>query len=315
MRWTKLGHVFSPDTSWWWARNGYCHLPTATLVSPRLLRVYYAALDENRYGRIGYVDLDAEEPTRVVSAPSEPVLDIGALGSFDDCGVVPSSLVRVGTSLWLYYVGFQRAERVPYMLFTGLATAREGDDDRFIRYSRVPILDRTSDEPFSRSAPCVLVEDGLFRMWYWSCIEWTPHQLQPHYNNVIRYATSPDGIVWDVHPHICIQPDFTTEYSIGRPAVWHHKGLYHMWYSIRSFERPYEIGYAVSQDGIDWLRHDAAAGIAASETGWDSEMICYPNVVAVGDMVYMVYNGNRHGATGFGVARLNLEAHGQHDCP
>jgi hypothetical protein len=77
-----------------------------------------------------------------------------------------------------------------------------------------------------------------------------------------------------------------------------------MWYSIRSRTRPYRLGYAESADGLQWTRHDAEVGLARSPAGWDSEMVCYPAVIDVRGRRLLFYNGNRHGATGFGVAVL-----------
>ena len=77
-----------------------------------------------------------------------------------------------------------------------------------------------------------------------------------------------------------------------------------MWYAIRSFSKLYSIGYAESEDGIHWVRRDGDVGIAASDSGWDSEMICYPCVVNLEGELIMFYNGNGHGATGFGYAVL-----------
>lgn len=301
MRWRKLGLVYCPDGSQWWARS-HAHLPTADVLGDGRIRVYFAGLDEHQYGRIGWVDVDAANPLRVLEIGQEPVLDLGELGTFDDCGVVPSCVIDVGPHKYLYYIGFQRAERVPYMLFSGLAVS--DGSGIFTRLARTPLLDRTPDEPFSRGAPCVLAENGLYKMWYWSCLRWTPSGSDAHYNNVIRYATSLDGLAWAVHDHICIQPDFTLEYSIGRPAVVHDGNLYRMWYAIRAYNQPYRIGYAESSDGITWTRHDDQAGIAASPQGWDSEMICYPNVVTLNGTRLMFYNGNGHGRSGFGCAVL-----------
>jgi len=45
------------------------------------------------------------------------------------------------------------------------------------------------------------------------------------------------------------------------------------------------------------------AGIERSHSGWDSEMICYAYAVDAGSHRYLFFNGNRHGSTGFGVAR------------
>jgi predicted GH43/DUF377 family glycosyl hydrolase len=300
MKWRKQRLIYAPSGKLWWAKS-YASLPTVEVLSD-VIRIYFAALDENRFGRIGYVDVDPENPHRIITESKEPLLDIGPLGAFDDCGVVPSCVLKLGGRKHIYYIGFQRAERVPYMLFTGLA--RKGDDGLFVRHARTPILDRTAEEPFSRSAPFVVFHDGLFKMWYWSCTEWIQGAEWVHYHNVLRYATSNDGIVWRTDAHICLQPDAPDEFSIGRPVVIVRGSFYQMWYSIRSFSPLYSIGYAESNDGVHWDRKDDEVGIHRSEHGWDSEMICYPFVVEIRGVLHMFYNGNRHGSTGFGYATL-----------
>jgi hypothetical protein len=77
-----------------------------------------------------------------------------------------------------------------------------------------------------------------------------------------------------------------------------------MFYSIRTRSKGYRLGYAESKDGVTWQRRDDDVGIDVSADGWDSEMIAYASVVAHGDKVYMFYNGNNCGATGFGYAIL-----------
>jgi predicted GH43/DUF377 family glycosyl hydrolase len=300
VHWEKKGLIYAPSSDRWWAQS-HAHLPTVDPETTDTLRVYFAGLDQHKYGRIGYVDLDRDRPDRIVHIADQPVLDLGDLGSFDDCGVVPSCAVTVGSQKYLYYVGFQRAERVPYMLFTGLAIGESGAS-RFEKYARTPILDRTADEPYSRSAPYVLYDQGLFKMWYWSCIRWTKKGELIHYNNVIRYATSEDGIHWAAHPHVCVEPDFEDEFSIGRPCVLKDGQVYKMWYSIRSFQKLYAIGYAESPDGVHWVRKDEEFTLSTSDSGWDAEMICYPVVVNIKGQLHMFYNGNRHGASGFGYA-------------
>lgn len=301
MRWIKKGCIFSPSGAFPWART-HAHLPTPELTDRGLLRVYFAALNEARFGQVGYVDLNPDNPMDVLHVSSEPVLGLGELGTFDDCGAVPSCAVRMGTQRYLYYIGFQRAQRVPYLLFTGLAI--DDGEGNFKRFAKTPVLDRTPLEPFSRSAPFILREGSLLRMWYWSCRKWSDDENGVHYSNVIRHATSADGLDWHVHDHICIEPDEPDEYSIGRPCVINTDGTYRMWYSARSFSKRYKIGYAESSDGLVWERKDDEAGISVSETGWDSEMICYPYVTEFGGRLYMFYNGNGHGATGFGYAIL-----------
>jgi predicted GH43/DUF377 family glycosyl hydrolase len=301
MKWQKLGLVYAPTGDLWWAKS-YAHLPTAELIDDDIIRIYFASLDDKKYGRIGCVDLDIDQPTRIRTVYTQPVLDLGDLGAFDDCGVTPSCIIRQGQNKYLYYIGWQRCEKIPYMLYTGLAIS---DQNQFRKLQRTPILDRTHAEPFSRSAPCVLYEEGSWKMWYWSCIAWSAHEELPHYNNVIKFASSADGKNWQPLLEPCIKPNFINEYSIGRPWVIKEGNKYQMWYSIRSLDKPYCMGYAESPDGINWTRRDEFMTLDQSKSGWDSEMICYPCVVTTKNKKYLFYNGNQHGATGFGCAVLD----------
>lgn len=285
----------------WWAKS-YATIPTVDVLDDRILRIYFASLDENRFGRIGYVDLDAENPSRILYESPEPILDLGEPGAFDDSGVNPSCVIKVGDEKYLYYIGWQRCERVPYMLFAGLATSI--GDDRFVRRLQVPVLDRTDAEPFTRSATSIIFENGIFKNWYVSAFDWIVVDSVKYPTYVIKYATSADGIVWQSRDETCINFKDDDEFGFGRPWVVRDADKYSMWYSIRSKSAPYKIGYAESSDGINWIRKDDEAGIKRSDTGWDSEMICYPCVADAGGKRYMFYNGNRHGSTGFGFATL-----------
>jgi hypothetical protein len=230
------------------------------------------------------------------------VLDIGEPGTFDDSGVNPSCVVSLDGRKYMYYIGWQRCERVPYMLVAGLATSDDGEN--FRKLSTVPVLDRTTKEPFLRSATSVIVDNEMLKCWYVSGQRWTSvgNQLYPAY--IIRYAESRDGIRWDSGDRACIDFQDENELGFGRPWVVKEHGTYKMWYSIRPRTMIYRMGYAESNDGLNWIRKDDEVGIRTSDSGWDSEMICYPCVVDIGGQRHMFYNGNHHGATGFGYAVL-----------
>ena len=58
-----------------------------------------------------------------------------------------------------------------------------------------------------------------------------------------------------------------------------------MWFCYRQThdfrqnrDRGYRIGHAWSDDLDSWTRDDQQLGIDVSETGWDSQMLCYPHV-------------------------------------
>src|SRR4051794_6086682 len=106
MKWRKGGAIYVPDGSLWWAQIG-AQLPTADLISDEVVRVYYVSKDKNGFGRPGYVDLDAADPKRILDIGREPVLDLGELGTFDDSGACPSTVISFRNQRYLYYQGFQ----------------------------------------------------------------------------------------------------------------------------------------------------------------------------------------------------------------
>lgn len=301
MKWNKLGLVWAPKSSSGPLKT-HAHVPTPFQIDADRIRVYFASLDENKYGRLSFVDVSADDPTKVLYEHGKVCLDIGPLGAFDDCGVVPSCAIALNDQIYLYYIGFQRALRVPYMLFTGLAKSSLSGE-LFSRRSRVPVLERTDEEPFSRGGPFVMKAGEELRMWYWSCEEWSEDNGLVHYNNVIRSASSRDGISWETDPGVCIRPT-NSEFAVGRPWVMRTDFGFRMFFSMRSHSEKYSIGCAESEDGILWRRSDRPCGISRSEEGWDSEMVCYPAIVEAKGRTFMFYNGNGHGVTGFGCAEL-----------
>lgn len=303
MIWKKLGHVYNADGRRNWA-SSHAYVPTPMLIDGDRIRVYAAFRDAEGVGRVGYVEVDASEPTRVLAVSDQPVLDIGEAGTFDDSGVTPISLVQTDNAIFMYYLGWQKGVRVPYFLFTGLAISEDGGLN-FRRYSRVPILDRCDEELFLRSAAHVHYDDGRWRMWYIAGSNWTHvgDKLLPVYN--IRYMESSDGKEWGTHSDVCIDVAGADEFGFGRPFVVRQNGTHRMWYSIRRRSCGYRLGYAESVDGTRWQRHDDKVGIDVSEEGWDSEMVAFASVIESKHGTYMFYNGNNYGETGFGVAVLN----------
>lgn len=300
MSWTKLGQVYVADRRHRWA-SSHAYVPTPLLLDNDRVRVYAAFRDPDGIGRVGYVEVDGSDPTRVLEVSEQPVLDIGEPGTFDDSGVTPVSLVRAGADIYMYYIGWQKGVRVPYFLFTGLAISTDGGRS-FRRFSRVPILDRCDQELMLRSAAHVQLDQEKWRMWYIAGSDWTSvgDKQLPVYN--IRYLESVNGRSWGTDSRVCIDLEGPDEFGFGRPFVLKQADKYQMWYSIRRRSSGYRIGYAESDDGVSWQRADHRAGIDVSSSGWDSEMVAFASVVESRHGQYMFYNGNNYGETGFGVA-------------
>jgi hypothetical protein len=84
----------------------------------------------------------------------------------------------------------------------------------------------------------------------------------------------------------------------------HDRGGYLMIYCARRLSETYRIYTARSDDGISWLRATEPL-IDVSQSGWDSEMVCYGSLLRHHDLMFLLYNGNAYGKDGFGAARLH----------
>jgi len=280
-----------------WAVS-HAALPVVEAQSGGRHRVYFSARDERGRARIGWGDVELGHPS-TWTVSREPSIDIGRLGAFDDSGVTSSCLVIHEGRQYHYYTGWSLGTTVPFYLNAGLAVSDDGGAT-IRRLSDAPLLDRSAVDPLLTASPWVLVDNGVWRMWYISATEWRMRGGRPEHRYHIRYAESRDGVAWDRRGIVCIDYKSDDEHALGRPCVVYDRGTYRMWFSHRGDR--YRIGYAESSDGIVWRRDDDAAGIDVSADGWDSEMIEYPCVFDAGGRRLMLYNGNDYGRTGIGLA-------------
>ncbi len=307
MNWRKEGLIFAPSGEFGWM-NSHAQVPTV-LVLPDRLRVFFATRPKPGLTLPAFVDLDRGDPHRVVAVLSEPVLQTGQPGTFDADGVMPSSLVRDGALVYMYYSGWSRlAGAAPYNNATGLAVSRD-DGVTFTRVYEGPILDRAPEEPWSATSPAVLRTPRDWRMWYSSGTAWICVDDKLEHVYVLKSAVSNDGKHW-TRDHRAILPALVEHEAQTRPTLIKLGTDWHMWFSFRGSAgfrtagETYRIGYARSRNLDDWERDDARAGISVSSEGWDALMLCYPDVVEVDGRVLMFYNGNGFGETGFGFAVL-----------
>jgi hypothetical protein len=270
-------------------------------IDGRRHRVYFSTRDRENRSSIGWVDIDLRAPGSVVAVSPEPVLSPGPLGGFDDSGVSLACILSAGGDTFLYYTGWNLGVTVPWRNSIGLAVSRDGE--RFERVSPAPVLDRSRIDPFSLSYPFVMAEGATWRMWYGSNLRWGSEQRDM--DHVIKYAAGSAPDCWTPTGEVCVGIERPGEYAFSRPSVIFDGATWRMWYSYRG--AAYRIGYAESADGVRWTRRDALAGIEPSTEGWDCQSVEYPWVFDHDGARYMLYNGNRYGLTGFGLAVLESD--------
>lgn len=315
MRWQKLGQIFDFETSPFAARYlSHAQSPQALVLDDRV-RIYFSTRTSDVAGQflshVQYVDYgyDLQE---IVGYSDDEVLPLGKLGCFDEHGIFPLNPVKVGEKVYGYTNGISR--RVSVAVETGIGFAISSDNGKtFQRHGDGPLLSATTYEPFLVGDPFVRQFEDAFHMFYLYGKRWSEpsgeHPAERVYK--IGHAISKDGIVWTKDNIPLITDIIGEDECQALPSVIRYAGRYHMYFCYRSMVgfrdgkgQNYRLGYAYSDDLRDWIRNDAASGIDLSESGWDSEMMCYPNVFEHKDDVYLLYNGNNFGKHGFGLAKL-----------
>jgi hypothetical protein len=308
MKWNKLGLVFNVSGQKAWAAS-HAMIPTPLLLEDRI-RVFYGSRGQDGKAAISFVDVDINDPTKVIYEHETSILTHGETGCFDDSGVLPGCVVWDNDRVLLYYVGFNVRNTVPYSNAIGVAESFD-DGITFQRVFDGAVVDRTAQEPYFSVSPCVLKTKEGWKLWYASCTKWITVNDKKEALYHIKYADSVDGLLWQRPNKSCILP-LADDESNARPTVIYDGGLYHMYYSFRGSSDfrdgcdSYRIGYATSINGQDWLRKDDQTGLYFSKSGWDSKMLAYPSVLECGGRALLFYNGNGFGASGFGVAEKSL---------
>lgn len=301
MKWTKKGLIFCPSNNYDWMRT-HAALPIADHVKDDIFKIYFSSRDSQNRSFTTFLEIDITNPKKILHLSKKPIISPGEIGSFDDSGAMGSCLVNFDEKKYLYYIGWNLGKTVPYRNSIGLAISND-DGNTFEKFSEGPILERNYKEPHFLASCHVNIEDEIWKMWYLSCVRWELVNNKPNPFYHIKYAESENGIDWIREGKVCIDFKDENEWAISKPCVIKNKDRYQMWYSNRGV-KSYRIGYAESKNGIEWERLDDEAGIDISASGWDSKMIEYPFVFSHKEMVYMLYNGNDYGKSGFGYAVL-----------
>jgi hypothetical protein len=297
--WRRRGRLALDTSRASWAAT-HAALPVVEPLEGDRFALYLSLRDRDGRARIGRSILTMSDAPRLEPLDSDPVLDLGALGAFDDSGVTTSCLVRWGNDRFLYYTGWCRGVTVPFYLSASVAVSNNGG--AFERWSLAPLLERSAVDPFLTASPFVLVGHGRWRMWYVSATEWRDTESGPRHYYHIRYAESDDGFAWRREGHVCVDYATSDEHAFARPWVLQDEDRYRMWFAVRG--DLYRIALAESSDGLTWTRRDEL-GLTAGSDEWESQMVEYPCVFDWNGRRFMLYNGNDYGRSGLGLAILD----------
>ncbi len=300
INWKKKGLLIEK------AQDNFTHAshPCAIKINDNIYLIAFSSR-KNQQGHIFITIAEIEdnnikiiEKPKLVLSPSKP-------GYFDGEGLLSCCLVKNKSKIYLYYSGWQNIDKNFWHCDTGRAII---DTDKMISFREFdgPIMGRDKDNPIFAAITSVHVDENgnNWRAWYNSGIKWERKEDSWHPTYGIHYASSDDGINWKSKKGLIIPIKNEYEHSFGRPCVVFWDNQYKMWFSYRGSKdhTTYRMGYAYSKDGIHWIRKDEYSGISISDSGWDSESVCYPCLIKNNNKRFLLYCGNKYGLTGFGYA-------------
>ena len=316
-KWQKMGRVFDPakveNRSW---LKEFAQAP-ATLIFNDFVRIYFACRPprDPQTGQYvsytAYVDVKKDNFLDIIEFSEKPVFELGAAGAFDEFGTYPTSLLRHNDELVAYYGGWTRCSSVAFTV--GIGKAYSHDEGKTFQKAGKggPVISYTPDEPFIISGPKIRSFNNMWYLFYIAGKKWVLDNGTPEPVYRIRLATSPDGTNWTKINKDLIETRVEANEAQASPDVIFWKGKYHMFFcyrhstDYRENKRGYKIGYASSDDLINWTRDDARAGIDISAEGnFDNETVAYPHVFELNGNLHMLYLGNQVGRFGFGWAKL-----------
>lgn len=197
-------------------------------------------------------------------------------------------VLKIGEIYRMWYTGQIKGKSC-------IGYAESEDGIHFHRTQSTPIM--VSDRPWEMPSvmnPCVLFENGIYKMWYAAGDNYEP--------NVLAYAESDDGIHWKKYgtePIFTADPNNRYEANrVGGCQVIHTDDMgYLMFYIGYETVHKAQICVARSRDGITgWERAAYNPIVVPDAESWDSDACYKPSVLWEPEQAKWMlwYNGRRN---------------------
>lgn len=316
MEWITRGKIFDPSDHEILGGNCTFAQSPQTLVFDNFIRIYFSTRKlDPRNGKylshVAFVDFN-KSFDKVLRVSQDPVIELGALGTFDEHGIFPINPVRHNGKIFAYTCGWSRRVSVSVETSVGLATSHD-NGETFQRYGDGPIFSSSLYEPMLVGDAFVRNYDGIFHMWYIFGERWKEKtDVEPPARIYkIAHGVSNDGVNWRRDGHKIVLDRLNSEECQALPTVVKIDDVWHMIFCYREATdfrsnpaRGYRLGHCISTDLVKWTRCDEMLESSLLPGTWDKAMMCYPHLFQCDGRTFLLYNGNDFGRDGFGLAEL-----------
>jgi hypothetical protein len=302
MKFISYGLIFKKKHFPKWNKT-HAWVPTPIMISKNICKVFYAGRDKNNLSSIGSFEVDLRNPTKVLNVAKSPLLELGPLGHFDDCAVLPSQIIRFKKNFYMYYIGWTQGAKVPYIAALGLATSNSLNK-KFKKVSEAPVIGRSKSDPIFTASCFVQKFKNYFKIFYTSNLKWTniKNVLIPKY--LIKEGSTKNLIDLDFKK-IAVKHKNKYEIALTRPWLLRNKYnklvMIYSYGQIKNKKNNYKIGLAYNKNG-NWIRRDGDIKILNFKDKFDNKTQEYGATIFYNGKNYIFYNGNNFGEKGIGLA-------------
>jgi predicted GH43/DUF377 family glycosyl hydrolase len=203
--------------------------------------------------------------------PANPVLTRGETGSWEATRLDGAAVIHDGTTFHMWYSAMDSG----YVERVGYATSADGT--MWTKHAGNPIVDVGPSGSWDRHyirPTTVMVENGTYKMWYGG-----GHSTGTENWYAVGLAVSDNGLDWQKRPEPVLSPStFPGAWDPGmvaNPYIVFRDSTYHMWYSggVESGIVDIGIGYAWSDDGINWTKHRGPVVPSGEAIYWHSPVL------------------------------------------
>ena len=166
----KLVYIASGQLSWLWSHASSSTIEWIKSGKVCLLLTGRNNQNKSRIGRFIY-DLEKE---LILDISSNPVIELGTIGSFDEYGTSYPALINGN----LFYTGWSKGLSVPF--YNNLGLAEINKKNYYERKQRLPIFINADNESIGIGASNPIQFENKFYLFYTSFKSWSLDKKEKH---------------------------------------------------------------------------------------------------------------------------------------
>lgn len=258
--------------------------PNAVMLEGGVYHMWYTGWDGSLNGNFQIGHATSSDGITWVRDTANPVVRVGTGSDWDTYAASDPAVLKDGDVFKMWYSGGDGSS------IRGVGYAESLDGVTWSKYSGNPVLQQGfagAWDSWSAHWCSVIKVGSTYRMWYSGGSSFTTHR--------IGYASSPNGLDWTKYSG---NPVLGSEHGgswddqqVWFPFVMKDGPAYRMWYCGNDGTNG-RIGYASSDDGINWQVHACNPILDLGPVGaWDDYGVGVGCVLREGERWRMWYDG------------------------